>query len=141
MKERDFLINSNQTNNLSNLNIFQTTKTIHHIITTPTAERQIVQENRIESKKENDESPVKIETDFSAGVKIKINDDRYKKYIVRLYYFWRGEWLLFFQDDCAACGFEYENCINSFDWKCIVYKYENKKLDSIYEKIHNQNKL
>ena len=98
-------------------------------------------ENRIESKKENDESPVKIETDFSAGVKIKINDDRYKKYIVRLYYFWRGEWLLFFQDDCAACGFEYENCINSFDWKCIIYKYENKKLDSIYEKTHNQNKL
>jgi len=96
------------------------------------------QENKIGSKKENDEPPIKIEVDFSCGVKIKINDSRFKKYIVKLYYFWKGEWMLFYQDLDAVCGFEYENCINSFDWKCIIYKYENKKLDSIYEKTTTQ---
>jgi autotransporter strand-loop-strand O-heptosyltransferase len=80
---------------------------------------------------------IQIESDFANGIKIKINDNKYKKYILRIFYFWGNEWLPFFEIIDAICGFEYENPINYFSWKCEIYGYKNKNLDLIYNKIHN----
>lgn len=78
-----------------------------------------------------------IESDFSNGIKIKINDDKYKKYVVKIFYLWEGKWLPFYEDVGAICGFEYENHIDYFSWRCEVYGYKNKNLELIYECIHN----
>jgi hypothetical protein len=72
--------------------------------------------------------------DFSDGVKIKINDNKYQKYIVKLFYWWENEWTPFFEDIDATCGFEYDNCLESFSWRCEIYAYENKSLNLIYSK-------
>jgi hypothetical protein len=72
--------------------------------------------------------------DFSDGVKIKINDNKYQKYIVKLFYWWENEWMPFFEDIDATCGFEYDNCLKSFSWRCEIYAYENKSLNLIYSK-------
>ena len=71
---------------------------------------------------------------FSNGVKIKINDYKYQKYIVKLSYLWENEWMPFFEDTNVTCGFEYENHLKSFSWRCEIYVYENKNINLIYSK-------
>ena len=82
----------------------------------------------------NDINQEDVYVDFSNGVKIKINDNKYQKYVVKLSYLWENEWMPFFEDINATCGFEYENCLKSFSWSCEIYAYENKNLNLIYSK-------
>jgi autotransporter strand-loop-strand O-heptosyltransferase len=81
-------------------------------------------------------SKPKIEADFSNGVTIKIKDTKYEKYVVKLFHQWKGEWLPFFEESGATYGFEYENCIKSFSWRCEIYGYKNKNLELIYNHTH-----
>ena len=81
-------------------------------------------------------SKPEIEADFSNGVTIKIKDTKYEKYVVKLFHQRKGEWLPFFEESGATSGFEYENCIKSFNWRCEIYGYKNKNLELIYEYTH-----
>ena len=82
----------------------------------------------------NDINQGHIDVNFSNGVKIKINDYKYQKYIVKLSYLWENEWMPFFEDTNVTCGFEYENHLKSFSWRCEIYVYENKNINLIYSK-------
>jgi autotransporter strand-loop-strand O-heptosyltransferase len=84
-------------------------------------------------KESNNIDQFQIESDFSNGVKIKINDDKYAKYIVKILYLWENKWLPFYEAIGAVCGFEYENPIDYFKWKCEIYGCKDKNLDLIYE--------
>ena len=81
-------------------------------------------------------SKPEIEADFSNGVTIKIKDTKYEKYVVKLFHQWKGDWLPFFEESGATSGFEYENCIKSFNWRCEIYGYKNKNLELIYDYTH-----
>ena len=85
---------------------------------------------------EKGSSKPEIETDFSNGVVIKIKDTKYEKYVVKLFHQWKGQWLPFFEESGATSGFEYENCIKSFSWRCEIYGYKNKNLELIYDYTH-----
>ena len=82
----------------------------------------------------NSTNQERIDVNFSNGVKIKINGHEYQKYIVKLSYLWENEWMPFFEDINATCGFEYKNYLKSFSWRCEIYVYENKNINLIYSK-------
>jgi autotransporter strand-loop-strand O-heptosyltransferase len=118
---------------------FECTREISFSMVKEKIDALIKDRNTIEQdNKTTEENNLDVEVDFSKGVSIKIKDNKYKNYIVKLYYLSKGEWCPFFEDLSASCGFEYENCIDSLDWKCSIYKYEDKKINLIFEKIHTR---